>query len=82
MPQSKLWNWLLKGGDSFMPTEAKKTTTTTMTATTTHEKIHDLNELIAKKAYELYEKRGCQPGNDAQDWLEAERLVRRSMRQR
>lgn len=30
---------------------------------------------IAQKAYELYEKRGRTPGNDLQDWLEAERQV-------
>ncbi|MGB3941522.1 MAG: DUF2934 domain-containing protein [Candidatus Manganitrophaceae bacterium] len=32
-------------------------------------------EIIAKKAYELYEKRGGQHGHDLEDWVEAERLV-------
>lgn len=32
-------------------------------------------EIIAKKAYELYEKRGGQPGHDLEDWLEAEQSV-------
>lgn len=32
-------------------------------------------EIIAKKAYELYEKRGGQHGHDLEDWLEAERSV-------
>ena len=32
-------------------------------------------EEIRKKAYELYEKRGCQPGQEWEDWLEAERTV-------
>ena len=32
-------------------------------------------ELVGKKAYELYEKRGCVDGCDLQDWLEAERIV-------
>lgn len=35
-----------------------------------------LKEEIRKKAYELYEKRGRTEGNDLEDWLEAERLVR------
>jgi hypothetical protein len=30
---------------------------------------------IAERAYLLYEERGCVPGHDAEDWLEAERLV-------
>ncbi|TAK07363.1 MAG: DUF2934 domain-containing protein [Candidatus Manganitrophaceae bacterium] len=32
-------------------------------------------EVITKKAYELYEKRGGRHGHDLEDWLEAERLV-------
>ena len=32
---------------------------------------------VAKIAYELYEQRGCQPGHEVDDWLEAEDLVRR-----
>lgn len=32
-------------------------------------------EIIAKKAYELYEKRGGQHGHDLEDWIEAERSV-------
>jgi hypothetical protein len=34
-----------------------------------------LNEMIQKKAYELYEKRGREPGKELDDWLEAEKLV-------
>ena len=30
---------------------------------------------IAKAAYELWEKGGCVPGRDLEDWLEAERIV-------
>ena len=33
-------------------------------------------QLIQQKAYEIYEKRGCKPGNDLEDWLNAERLVK------
>jgi len=36
-------------------------------------------QLVQKKSYELYEKRGCQPGNDLEDWLEAERLVKEDL---
>ena len=34
-----------------------------------------LRERIEKKAYELYEGRGCAPGHDMDDWLEAEKIV-------
>ena len=36
----------------------------------------DLNKCIAKKAYELYEKRGRKAGHSMDDWLEAERIVK------
>ncbi len=32
-------------------------------------------QMVENKAFELYEKRGCQPGHDQEDWLEAEKLV-------
>ena len=32
---------------------------------------------IAKRAYELYERRGRQGGRDVQDWLQAEREIRK-----
>jgi hypothetical protein len=31
---------------------------------------------IRLRAFELYEQRGCTPGQDAQDWFAAEREVR------
>lgn len=31
---------------------------------------------VARKAYELYEERGEEPGRDLDDWLIAERLVK------
>ena len=34
-----------------------------------------VQQRIAEKAYELYERRGCCDGRDVEDWLEAERLV-------
>ena len=36
----------------------------------------DARELIGKKAYELFEKRGREHGHDLDDWLEAEKLVK------
>ena len=36
----------------------------------------DLNKLIEKKAYELYEKRGRKTGHSLSDWLEAERVIK------
>lgn len=37
---------------------------------------NDLSALIAKKAYELYEKRGRKAGHAMADWLEAEKIVK------
>ena len=42
----------------------------------------EVRELIAKKAYELYEQRGRQGERDVEDWLEAEELVRKEMNAR
>lgn len=39
-------------------------------------KNEQLREEIAKKAYQLYESRGCVENRDLDDWLEAERLIR------
>ena len=36
-------------------------------------------QLVQKKAHEIYEKRGCQHGNDLEDWLNAERLVKEDL---
>jgi hypothetical protein len=35
---------------------------------------------IAHRAYELYCERGCQDGHDIDDWLQAERELRDSVR--
>ena len=37
---------------------------------------NDTKSLVAKKAYELYEKRGKQGGHSMDDWLEAERIIK------
>jgi Protein of unknown function (DUF2934) len=36
-------------------------------------------QLVQKKAYEIYEKRGCKSGNDLEDWLNAESLVKEDL---
>jgi len=71
MPRLNLWELLLKGGDSFMLRGSSNTS---------EDRLQKMQDLIAKKAFELYGKRGGQHGNDLQDWLEAERIVKRSMR--
>ncbi len=39
-----------------------------------------IQELIAKKAYEIYEKRGGRHGDDWSDWYEAEKAVMRGQK--
>jgi hypothetical protein len=34
-----------------------------------------IEEDIRRRAYQLYEERGCVPGHDHEDWLSAEREV-------
>ncbi|MDD5422586.1 MAG: DUF2934 domain-containing protein [Candidatus Omnitrophota bacterium] len=36
-----------------------------------------LTDMIRKKAYELFEKRGKKTGHAMEDWLEAERIIKR-----
>ena len=38
----------------------------------------ELNQMIQKKAYELYEKRGRVGGNEWSNWLEAEKIIKSS----
>ena len=33
---------------------------------------------VARRAYEIFQRRGSEPGHDVEDWLEAERQVRAS----
>ena len=39
-----------------------------------------LHERIARRAYELYQKRGQPSGHDLEDWLEAEALIKAELR--
>jgi hypothetical protein len=36
----------------------------------------DKTEIIRNLARKLYEKKGCQPGHDLENWLEAEKWVK------
>jgi hypothetical protein len=36
----------------------------------------ELDAAIRQRAYELYQERGCTPGNENDDWLRAEREVK------
>jgi Protein of unknown function (DUF2934) len=40
----------------------------------------ELYERVARKAYELYQQRGEEPGHELEDWLTAERLVHEELR--
>lgn len=35
----------------------------------------NLDEEIRRRAYEIFEERGCTPGNEHEDWVRAEREV-------
>lgn len=39
-----------------------------------------LREIIEKKAYEIYEQRGREPGKELEDWHEAEKIIKRKKR--
>jgi hypothetical protein len=42
------------------------------TNATSEESAVDLEEQIRRRAYELYERRGCEAGHETEDWLAAE----------
>ena len=44
-------------------------------ATTPIELPDGMWERIKQQAYDLWEQRGCQDGNDLRDWLDAEEIV-------
>ncbi|MFC1570645.1 DUF2934 domain-containing protein [Candidatus Omnitrophota bacterium] len=55
--------------------KAKKTTTRTKKTTSKKASSEELFALIEKKAYEFFESRGYQHGDDQNDWFEAEKQV-------
>jgi len=46
---------------------------------TSAESPQSVENLVRRRAYELFEARGRQPGREAEDWLEAEREVKRHL---
>ncbi|MCB9771562.1 MAG: DUF2934 domain-containing protein [Candidatus Omnitrophica bacterium] len=40
------------------------------------------SQMVEKKAYELFEKRGCHNGQDWEDWFKAEKLVEEELCQK
>ena len=49
-----------------------KESTTKNTNANRGESAIDLQEQIRRRAYELYERRGYEPGHESEDWLQAE----------
>ena len=45
------------------------------TQTTSMLAQEQIQNAIRLKAYELYVQRGCQSGNDRQDWIAAEQII-------
>lgn len=54
--------------------DVQKTSTQTKDRGVT-QMTYSKEEQIRQVAYELYQKRGCQNGNELADWLKAEELV-------
>ena len=42
---------------------------------------NELQDEIRRRAYELYQERGCEPGHEVEDWFEAERQVMAKLQQ-
>jgi 4-alpha-glucanotransferase len=78
------WQWRLKDG-ALTPELAQRLRSITITAgrlrngesrPDPRRQEDDATPQIAKRAYELYERRGRQNGQTVQDWLHAEREIR------
>ena len=96
MQWTKIWEKLNEGGDSFMlrksnncnctsakttpPAQSKPKQTNRASQQWTQARLQEMHDLITKKAFELSEKRNFQPGHEVEDWLQAERMVKRNMR--
>src|SRR5262249_53615302 len=46
-----------------------------------HGQASDVQDEIRRRAYELYQERGCEPGHEVEDWFEAERQVMARLQQ-
>jgi hypothetical protein len=66
------------------PGASKKSQNEPHTTTATSEpglSLVEYHARIARKAYDLFERRGRNEGHDVEDWLEAERLVKEELLQ-
>ena len=54
----------------------KKRTSKTQTGPPTFPNANGIWELIALKAYQLYEQRGREEGHALEDWLKAEAMIK------
>ena len=64
--------------DSHASTPAKPKTLTVPKKTARVAPISDaagVENKIRERAHQLYEARGCEPGNDQQDWVQAEHEI-------
>ena len=58
---------------------AKWSNNRTFSSSSTSIPQDQLTNMIRKKAYELYEKRGKKSGQDMANWLEAERIIKQKI---
>jgi hypothetical protein len=70
-----------KRGENKMNNETKKKGKGSKAVATNDMPVSNqpLSEQIAKKAYELYERRGCVQGHELEDWTEAEKIIRKGL---
>jgi hypothetical protein len=54
-------------------TRTERVTATDSTRRRTAQQPTITEAAIARRAYDLYLARGCEPGHDVEDWLQAER---------
>ena len=66
-----------KNGNGTETTVQPSVQTVTETKTDGRQNLVPINleEEIRRRAYEIFEERGCTPGNEHEDWLRAEREV-------
>lgn len=58
-----------------MRNNIRKTGRESMKGGTSKQSLENKEENIRQKAYELFEKRGCQHGHDQEDWYQAEKWL-------
>jgi len=71
MPRAKI----PRNGSSLKKQVAKARVSSSPGSNGNHPTPADLEAEIRRRAYELYERRGCAPGHESEDWLIAEREI-------